>query len=125
MLECHALTFGRLHTWTLSFFYEKSADRLTIRAPWRGAGAVWVDLPDGVRVKADPQTGEVVEFQIERLMSSFLPARPDLSPLWGQVKPTPVALRRMENTPFIERFLEHMERLAYDREKLIDPRAAR
>ena len=120
MLKGHAITFGRLYTWTLTFYYAKEKDMLTIRSPWQEEG-VWIDLPDDVRIKADPQTGEAVEFEIEGFQRSFLAKRPDLQPLWGQIKPTPIALRRMENTPFIGEFLEHMERLAYDRERQLDP----
>ena len=116
----HAITFGRLHTWTLTFYYDKAADTLSIRAPWKHA-AVWVDLADNVRIKVDPQTGEAVEFQIKAFGGQFLAGRPDLAALWGQVKPSPIALRRMENTPFIHHFLEHMERLTYDREQPVDP----
>ena len=122
MLKGHAITFGRLHTWTLTFYYVKETDVLTIRSPWREQG-VWIDLPDDVRIKADPQNGEAVEFEIEGFQRNFLAKRPDLQPLWGQIKPTPIALRRMENTPFIGEFLEHMERLAYDRERQLDPSA--
>jgi len=120
MIRGHAITFGRLHTWTLAFYYDRARDHLTIRAPWRQEG-VWVDLPDQVRVRVDPQTGDALEFQIMAFQRGFLARRPDLAALWGQVKPSPIALRRMENTPFIEQFLEHMERLAYDRDRQIDP----
>ena len=116
----HAITFGRLHTWTLSFYYVKETDTLTIRSPWRDEG-VWVELPDNVRIRIEPESGEAVEFQIRNFRRGFLIKRPDLLPLWGQIKPTPLALRRMENTPFIAPFLEHMERLAYDRERQLDP----
>ena len=57
MYRAQAITFGRLHTWTLSFYYDKAADSLTIRAPWRQEG-VWVELPEQVRVYVDRQTGE-------------------------------------------------------------------
>ena len=120
MLKGHAVTFGRLHTWTLTFHYVQDTDTLTIRAPWQQPG-VWVDLPDDVRIRVDPQTGEAVEFHIRAFQRGFLAKRPDLRALWGQVKPTPIALRRMENTPFIREFLEHMERLAYDRGSQLDP----
>ena len=122
MLKGRAITFGRLHTWTLTFHFQKATDTLSIRAPWQGEGA-WVDLPDDVRIKVDPQTGEGVEFNITSFRTHFLARRPDLAALWGQVQPSPIALRRMENTPFIHAFLQHMERLAYDRERQLDPSA--
>ncbi len=120
LLKGHAITFGRLHTWTLTFYYVKETDVLVIRSPWHEEGT-WVDLPDEVRIKVDPQTGEAVEFQIKTFRRRFLAKRPDLLPLWGQIKPTPIALRRMENTPFIAVFLGHMERLTYDRTQQLDP----
>ena len=121
MLKGNAITFGRLHTWTLTLYYIKAADTLSIKAPWRGDRAVWVELADKVRIKVDAQTGEAVEFHIGDFQRGFQANRADLAPLWGQVKPTPIALRRMENTPFIHEFLEHMERLAYDRSQMLDP----
>lgn len=121
MLKGHAITFGRLHTWTLTFYYVKATDTLSIKAPWRGADALWIELPDNVSIRVDPQTGEAVEFRIRNFQHGFLATRRDLAPLWGQVKPTPMTLRRMENTPFIQGFLEHMERLTYDRSQLLDP----
>ena len=63
MYRAQAITFGRLHTWTLSFYYDKAADVLTIRAPWRQEG-VWVELPEQVRVYVDRQTGEGFAFEI-------------------------------------------------------------
>ena len=120
MYKAEAITFGRLHTWTLAFHYRKDTDLLTIKAPWPQEG-VWVDLPDNVRVLVDPQTGEAVEFQIMAFNGHFLAKRPDLAALWGQVKPSPIALRRMENTPFIPRFLEHIEQLANERAQQLRP----
>ncbi len=120
MFKSQAITFGRLHTWTLTFYYKKDTDTLTIRAPWNQPG-VWVDLPDQVRIRVDPQTGEAVEFVIASFRKDFLAKRPDLAALWGQVKPSPIALRRRENTPFIDLFLEHMEQLAYDRDRQLHP----
>ena len=119
MFTGEAITFGRLDTWTLTFHYEKTTDTLTIRAPWVGE-ARWVELPDGVRVRVDAQTGEAAEFRVTALRK-FLAARPDLEPLWEQVKPAPITLRRRENTPFIARFLDHVKQLAYQREKQIVP----
>ena len=119
-MKGHAVTFGRLHTWTLTFYYIRETDVLTIRSPWRDSGS-WADLPDGVRIKVEPNTGEATEFEIKDFKKSFLAKRPDLLSLWGQIKPTPLALRRMENTPFIEPFLEHMERLVYDRDRQLNP----
>ena len=119
MTKSHAINFGTLHTWTLTFYYDKAADRLSIKAPWRDGG-IWVELPDAARVLVDPDTGEAVAFDIQRFAANFLAKRPDLQPLWKQVKPA-LALRRMEATPFIGQFLEHMERLAYDRDKQLDP----
>ncbi len=120
MFKAEAITFGRLHTWTLAFHYQKDTDALTIKAPWPQKG-VWVDLPDNVRVMVDPQTGEALEFQIMAFKGHFLANRPDLAALWGQVKPSPIALRRMENTPFIHYFLEHVEQLAYQRDQQLHP----
>jgi len=124
VFKSHAITFGRLYTWTLSFYYNKDKDFLSVKAPWKDEG-VWVDLPDHVRVRVDPQTGDAVEVQIMAFQKTFLAQRPHLMPLWSQVKPTPVALRRGENTPFIPEFLEEMERLTYDRAKQLDPAALR
>lgn len=123
MFRSDAITFGRLHTWTLAFYYRKEDDFLSIRAPWSQQGS-WVELPDNVRIKVDPQTGEALELQIKDFRRNFLAKRPDLAPLWGQVKPSPIALRRMENTPFIALFLEHMEQLCYQRDKQIRPSEA-
>lgn len=120
MFKGDAITFGRLHTWTLSFSYDKKTDVLIIRSPWQQAGA-WVDLPDGVRIKVDPQTGDALEFHIASFTRAFLAKRPDLQATWGQVKPNPIALKRMEATPFIRHFLEHMEQLAYQRAKQLEP----
>ncbi len=120
MFKGDAITFGRLHTWTLSFYYDKKSDKLIIRSPWQQEGA-WVDLPDNVRLKVDPQTGEAVEFHIASFLRTFVANRPDLKATWGQVNPNPIALRRMEATPFIGRFLEHMEQLAYRRAKALEP----
>lgn len=120
MFKSEAITFGRLHTWTLSFFYDKAADALAIKSPWSGEGA-WVDLPDGIRVRVDPQTGDAVEFRVAAFRAAFLAGRPNLAALWGQVKPSPIALRRMENTPFIHGFLEHVGQLAYQRDEQLDP----
>ena len=120
MYKAEAITFGRLHTWTLAFHYRKDTDSLTIKAPWPQEG-VWVDLPDNVRVLVDPQTGEAVEFQIMAFKGDFLAKRPDLAALWRQVKPSPIVLRRMENTPFIQHFLEHIEQLAYQRGQQLRP----
>ena len=120
MFKGGAITFGRLHTWTLSFFYDRATDVLTIKSPWSGEGA-WVELPNGVSVRVDPQTGEAVEFRVEALRTRLLAARPDLAALWGQVKPSPIALRRMENTPFIHSFLEHVGQLAYQRDEQLNP----
>ena len=115
-----AITFGRLHTWTLSFYYQEAEDVLRIRAPWNQEGA-WVDLPDGLQVKVDAQTGEASEFRIENFRSGFLAQRPDLAASYAQVKPSPIALRRMENTPFIHHFLEHVAQLANDRDEQLRP----
>jgi hypothetical protein len=120
MFKGDAITFGRLHTWTLSFFYDKKTDILIIRSPWQQAGS-WVDLPDGVRVKVDSQTGDALEFHIARFVRGFLATRPDLQATWGQVKPNPIALKRMEATPFIRHLLGHMEQLAYQRTKALEP----
>ncbi len=120
MIASDAITFGRLHTWTLTFYYDKSGDVLSIKAPWRDTGT-WVDLPDQVRVMVDPSTGDAVAFLIKDFRKGFLAKRPDLQPLWEQIKPNPIALKRMEATPFIGAFLEHMERLAYDRDTQLDP----
>ena len=120
-MKSNAITFGRLHTWTLTFFYDKGKDVLTIRAPWRDDGP-WVQLPEGVEIMVDRATGEGVAFKIMGFRS-FLARRPELAALWEQVKPSPIALRRMENTPFIGAFLEHMERLVYDRDKQLNPAA--
>ena len=120
MFKSEAITFGRLHTWTLSFFYDKAADALAIKSPWSGEGA-WVDLPDGIRVRVDPQTGDAVEFRVAAFRAAFLAGRPNLAALWGQVKPSPIALRRMENTPFIHGVLEHVGQLAYQRDEQLDP----
>ncbi len=120
MFKSEAITFGRLHTWTLTFHYRKETDTLTVRAPWSQPG-VWVEVPDKVRIRVDPQTGEAAEFVIQDFRKGFLAKRPDLLALWGQVKPSPIALRRMENTPFIALFLEHMEQLTYRRERQIHP----
>lgn len=128
MIKSHAITFGRLHTWTLTFYYDKAQDILAIRAPWREAG-VWVELPEdpearvprgGVHVMVDPATGEAVAFKIDNFRS-FLSRHLELQAPWEQVKPSPIALRRMENTPFIALFLELMERRAYDHATQIDP----
>jgi hypothetical protein len=121
LAKSHAITFGRLHTWTLTFHYDRPRDILSIRAPWRDEGR-WIDLGEGVQVLADPATGEAVAFRISGFRG-FLGRRPDLAELWEQVKPNPITLRRMENTPFIAAFLEHMERLAYDRDQQLDPTA--
>lgn len=131
MPKSHAITFGRLHTWTLTFYYDKGRDVLTIRAPWReeapsAAGEppqLAIDLPEGVRVTVERTSGEALAFTIPAFRKRFLAVRPDLAALWEQVKPSPIALRRMENTPFIGSFLEHMERLAYDRDLQLDPSA--
>ena len=123
MYQARAITLGRLHTWTLTFFYQKEADVLTIKAPWTQEGA-WVDLPDSVRVHVDPQTGEAFEFHIAEFRRNFLAKRPDLVESYGQVKPNPIALRRMENTPFIHQFLEHVAQLANDREEQLRPSSA-
>ena len=120
MYRGQAITVGRLHTWTLSFFYDKGADTLTIRAPWRQEG-VWVDLSEQVRVRVDKQTGEGFEFEIKAFRASFLPKRADLVETWGQVNPSPMALRRMENTPFIRHFLAHIQQLAWERDRQLDP----
>ena len=120
MFKGQAITFGRLHTWTLVFYYNKAADSLNIKTPWTQEGA-WAELPDAVRVKVDPQTGEAVEFQIESFRKGFLAHRPGLAALWGQVKPSPIALRRMENTPFISEFLVHVAQLAYQRDLQLIP----
>ena len=68
MFKGQAITFGRLHTWTLSFYFQKAKDHLTIRSPWSADGT-WVSLPDNVSVKVDPQTGEAVEFEIAEIGS--------------------------------------------------------
>ena len=117
MYNGNAITFGRLHTWTLTFFYDKKRDFLRIKTSWPESGA-WVELEPKVRIEVDPQTGEALAFEIEEFRLGFLARRPYLAPLWGQVQPTPIALRRMENTPFIASFLELMERLAYDPDPL-------
>lgn len=123
MIKNRAITFGRLHTWTLTFYYDKAKDVLSIRAPWREQGE-WVDLPDAglrgkdsgiVQVMVDPQTSEAVAFRIPTFQG-FLARHPELQVPWEQVKPSPIALRRMENTRFIGFFLELMERLAYDQD---------
>ena len=128
MIKSHVITFGRLHTWTLTFYYDKAKDILTIRAPWRDAG-VWVELPEdpgarapkgGLQVLVDPATGEAVAFKIAGFRD-FLSRHSGLQVPWEQVKPSPIALRRMENTPFIALFLELMERHAYDHATQIDP----
>ncbi len=120
MYRAQAITFGRLHTWTLSFYYDKAADALTIRAPWRQEG-VWVELPEQVRVYVDRQTGEGFAFEIGAFRSGFLAKRPDLAETWRQVDPSPMALRRMENTPFIRGFLTHVQQLAWERDRQLDP----
>ena len=98
MYRARAITFGHLHTWTLSYFYYKGSDTLTIRARWLQVG-VWVELPEQVRVRVDKQTGEGFEFEVKSFRASFLVKRLDLAETWGQVNPSPMALRRMENTP--------------------------
>ena len=126
MIKSHAITFGRLHTWTLTFYHDRARDAVSIRAPWRGEG-VWVDLPDPdpsgknglVQVMVDPATGEAAAFKVPDFRR-FLARHLDLQVPWGQVKPSPIALRRMENTPFIAIFLELMERLAYDGDLQMD-----
>ena len=120
-MTSHVITFGRLHTWTLTFYYDKAKDLLSIRAPWRDNGA-WLDLGEGVQVMVDIPSGEAVAFRIAKFRH-FLAEHADLAQLWLQVQPSPIALRRMENTPFIASFLEHMERLAYDRDAQLDPSA--
>ena len=110
-----------MHTWTLTFYYDKAGDSLSIKAPWRDTGT-WVDLPDEIRVMVDPASGDAIAFLIREFKRGFLSKRPDLVPLWEQIKPHPIALKRMEATPFIGAFLEHLERLTYDREKQLDPR---
>ena len=120
MYRARAITFGRLHTWTLSFFYDKGSDTLTIRAPWLQDG-VWVELHEQVRVRVDKQTGEGFEFEVKSFRASFLVKRLDLAETWGQVNPSPMALRRMENTPFIRHFLTHVQQLAWKRERQLDP----
>jgi len=122
LTKSDGIIFGRLHTWTLTFHYDKAADVLSIKAPWRDTGT-WVDLLDEVRVMVDSGTGDAVAFLIKDFKSEFLANRPDLLPLWEQIKPNPIALKRMEATPFIGAFLEHMEQLAYDRDEQLDPRA--
>lgn len=121
MIKSHAITFGRLYTWTLTFYYDKVQDVLSIRAPWRDQGKP-VELPDGVQVMVDPATGEAVAFRITAFRQ-FLAKHIELQVPWEQVRPSPIALRRMENTPFIGAFLEVMERLAYDGGAQVDPRA--
>lgn len=120
MYKSQAITFGRLHTWTLTFFFDKATDTLTIRAPWPQDGE-WVDLPDGLHVKVDPQTGEAYEFRIEGFHSVFLAKRSDLAASYTQIKPAPIALRRMENTPFIHQFLEHVGQLTSRPEEQVKP----
>lgn len=122
MFKGHAITYGRLYTWTLTVYYNKDKDALTLKAPWRDDG-IWVDLPDHVRVRVDPQTGDAIEIQIMAFLKSFLPTRPHLAPLWSQVKPVPIAWRRGENTPFIPEMVQEMERLTYDRARQLDPAA--
>ncbi|MBI3744276.1 MAG: hypothetical protein HY261_08345 [Chloroflexi bacterium] len=123
MFKAEAITFGRLHTWTLSFYYDKRRDWLAIRAPWP-AGGRWIELPDNLRIKVDPQTGDALEFQIKDFQKVFLAKRPDLQPQWEQIKPSPIALRRMENTPFIHHFLEHVQQLTYQRGEQLRPAAS-
>lgn len=120
MFKGDAITFNRLDTWTLTFYYNKATDFLRIGAPWSGEGK-WIDLPDKVRVNIDPQTGEAVGFEIADFTRNFLAKRPDLAESWEQVKPAPIALRRRENTPFIHHFLEHASQLAYQREQQLVP----
>ena len=120
MIKGDSITFDRLDTWTLTFFYNKETDFLRISAPWAGEGK-WVELPGQVRVKVDIQTGEAVGFEFKDFTKSFLAARPELAADWEQVKPNPITLRRRENPPFIAHFLEHAKELAYQREKQLDP----
>ena len=80
-----------------------------------------MELENKVRVEVDPQTGDGVAFEIEDFRRGFLAKRPYLAPLWEQVQPTPIALRRMENTPFVGAFLHEMERLTYQRATQLDP----
>ena len=128
VIKSHAITFGRLHTWTLTFYYDRAKDTLSIRAPWRDEG-VWVELPDpdlhgkdsgAVQVLVDRPTSEAVAFKIAGFLR-FLARHPELQVPWEQVKPSPIALRRMENTRFIGFFLELMERLAYDQDIHLEP----
>lgn len=116
MIKSDAITFGRLHTWTLTFYYDKVGDSLSIKAPWGDTGT-WVELPDQVQVMVDLASGDATAFLIKDFSRGFLARRPDLVPLWEQIKPNPIALKRMEATPFIGAFLEDMERLTYDRDR--------
>ena len=80
-----------------------------------------MELENKVRVEVDPQTGDGLAFEIEDFRRGFLAKRPCLAPLREQVQATPIALRRMESTPFISAFLHEMERLIYQRVPQLDP----
>ncbi len=114
------VNFGRWHTVELPFYYNQREDTLAIRYPFPEE-FITISLLDGIEVLADPDTGEAIELHIRNLQRNLLPKYPEIAAAWQQVKPSPIALRRMENTPFIHAFLEHMARLAYDRERQLDP----
>ena len=120
MTKGASITFGRLHTWTLTFYYNRATDTLYIRSPWNLPGA-WIDLPDGVKVKVNADTGDALEFEVKDLARGFLSKRPDVARAWSQVTPSPIALRRMENTPFIDLFLAHVQQLISNHTREVKP----
>jgi len=114
VLKSRQFTFGRLYTWTLTFYYDKASDTLHIRSPWTDPGE-WIDLGEGVRIRVRPESEDALEFEVKNFEKGFLAKRPDLATAWTQVKPNPIALRRMENTPFLGLFLCRVQQLISNR----------
>ncbi|MBE0431328.1 MAG: DUF2283 domain-containing protein [Dehalococcoidia bacterium] len=83
-IDSASLTLDRIKTFQLS--YHDDQDVLFVRSePPRPATSL--DLEGEIWVRFDPETGEIVGFEIEDFEAIFLKKHPEVAQAWKEVKP--------------------------------------